>query len=91
MRFATFILRFLSYAIVLGAAYSVAEHYWVKEGLDLNESVSGYHAIATTVLTFAPVVLAFVASVARLLAIFVLFYLAGVVLTAPFALARLAG
>jgi hypothetical protein len=91
MRFATFILRFLSYAIVLGIAYGVAQNFWLQQGLDLNESLAGYHTIATTALTLAPLVLAIVAIVARPLAVFVLFYLVGAVLTAPFVLAHVVG
>jgi len=91
MRFATFIVRFLVYAIVLGVAYAISQNFWAQNGLDLNPNVAGYHALAVTVLTAAPFVLALVAIVARPLAIFVLFYLVGAALTAPFALARFAG
>ncbi len=91
MRFATFILRFLVYAIVLGVAYGVAQSFWVRQGLDLDVSLSGYHSIAITALTLAPLVLAIVAIVARPLAVFVLFYLVGAMLTAPFALAHVVG
>lgn len=91
MRFAVFIVRFLAYAIVLGIAYGIAQGYWTHEGLDLNADLAHYHALAVAVLMAAPIVLAIVASVARPLAIFVLCYLVGAVLTAPFALARLAG
>ncbi|MGH7661094.1 MAG: hypothetical protein ACRENA_09310 [Vulcanimicrobiaceae bacterium] len=91
MRFATFVLRFLSYAIVLGIAYGIAQDFWVREGLDRSESLAGYHSIAIAALTIAPLVLAVVAIVARPLALFVLFYLVGAVLTAPFALAHAAG
>jgi hypothetical protein len=91
MRFATFVLRFLSYAIVLGIAYGVAQNFWVQRGLDLNENLAGYHTVAITALTLAPLVLAVVAIVARRLAVFVLFYLVGAVLTAPFALSHVAG
>lgn len=88
MAFAMFIVRFLVYAIVLGGAYSIAQLFWTRNGLDFNSDLSGMHALAVTVLTFAPLVLALVAIVARPLAIFVLFYVVGAVLTAPFALAR---
>ena len=91
MRFAVFIVRFLTYAIVLGIAYGISQGYWSREGLDLNADLGAYHAAAVPVLMAAPLVLAIVATVARPLAIFILFYLVGAVLTAPFALARLAG
>ena len=91
MRFAVFIVRFLAYAIVLGIAYGIAQGFWTREGLDQSGDLANYHAVAVAVLMAAPLVLAIVATVARSLAIFVLCYLAGAVLTAPFALARLAG
>jgi len=91
MRFAAFLLRFLSYAIVLGIAYGIANGVWIKDGLDLNSSLAGYRALAIACLAIAPFVLAFVAIVARPLAVFVLFYLVGALLTAPFVLARFAG
>lgn len=84
-------MRFLSYAIVLGVAYGIAQRFWVQQGLDSSENLTGYHAIATLALTLAPLVLAIVAIVARPLAVFVLFYLVGAVLTAPFALAHVIG
>jgi hypothetical protein len=91
MRFAAFILRFLAYAIVLGATYGVAQSFWINRGLDLDTELSGFHAAGVTVLTFAPLGLAIIAIVARPVAIFGLFFLVGAMLTAPFALGRFAG
>jgi len=91
MRFAAFIVHFLLYAITLGIAYAIANGVWIQDGLDLNANLAGYHSLAVTCLAIAPFVLALVAMVARPLAVFVLFYLVGAVLTAPFALARFAG
>jgi uncharacterized RDD family membrane protein YckC len=91
MRFAAFIVRFLLYSLVLWAAYAVAQTQWTNNDLDLNETFTGLHSLGVSILTIAPFVLAVVAIVARPLAIFVLFYLVGVVLTAPFALARFGG
>lgn len=76
---------------MLGVAYGIAQSFWMQQGLDANESLAGYHAIAIAALTLAPLVLAIVAIVARPLAIFVLFYLVGAVLTAPFALSHVVG
>lgn len=88
MAFAMFILRFLAYAVVLGVTYAVAQMFWTRNGLDLVADLLGLHSLGVAVLTFAPLVLALVAIVARPLAIFILFYVVGAVLTAPFALAR---
>ena len=86
----TFLLRFLVYAIVIGVAYSVAQSFWVQDNLDTSTTFAGVHAIGTAILIVAPFVLAIVAAIARPLAIFVLFFLVGAMLTAPFALARVA-
>lgn len=84
-----FLLRFLLYAIVIGVAYSIAQRFWVQDNLDMSAPLAGIHAIGTAILIFAPFVLAVVALIARPLAIFVLFYLVGAMLTAPFVFARL--
>jgi hypothetical protein len=91
MRFASFIVRFLAYSVVLWATYALAQAEWTNANLDLNDSMLSVHALGVTVLTISPLLLAIVAIVARPLAIFVLFYLVGAVLTAPFALARFGG
>jgi hypothetical protein len=91
MQFAMFIVRFLAYALALGITYAIAQNIWTNKGLDLNDGLVSVHALGVAVLTFAPLVLAGIAIVARPLAIFVLFYLIGAVLTAPFALARFGG
>jgi hypothetical protein len=91
VRFAIFLLRFLIYAIVLGATYAIAQALWASHDLEAYSDLNGVHALGVTVLMVAPIALAVIAIVARPLAIFVLFYLVGAVLTAPFALARFAG
>lgn len=91
MRFAAFIVRFLAYSLVLWAAYAIAQTQWTHADLDLNDAFNSLHALGVIVLTVAPLVLAIVAIIARPVAIFVLFYLVGAVVTAPFALARFGG
>ncbi|HEY1728487.1 MAG TPA: hypothetical protein VGG22_08960 [Candidatus Baltobacteraceae bacterium] len=91
MRFAAFIVRFLAYSLVLWVAYAIAQAEWTNASLDLNDALTGLHSLGIAVLTVAPLVLAIVAIVARPVAIFVLFYLVGAVVTAPFALARFGG
>lgn len=91
MRFAAFIVRFLAYSIVLWLAYALAQAQWMNADLDLNDNMLSLHSIGIAVLTISPLVLAIVAIFARPLALFVLFYLVGAVLTAPFALARFGG
>ena len=88
MAFATFIIRFLVYAVALGVTYSIAQMLWTRNGLDLVGDLLGLHNLGVTVLTFSPLVLALIAVGARLLAVFALFFIMGAVLTAPFALAR---
>jgi hypothetical protein len=89
--FASFIVRFLVYAIVLGISYGIAQNVWTQDNLDANVAFSQLHAAGTTVIFVAPVVLALLAAVARPVAIFVLFYIVGAMMTAPFALARFVG
>jgi len=91
MRFAAFIVRFLAYSLVLWLAYAIAQAQWTNTDLDLNDALAGLHSAAVVVIAIAPLALAIVAIVARPLAIFVLFYLVGAVVTAPFALARFGG
>jgi len=88
---AAFLLRFLLNAIVIGAAYTIAQSFWTRIGLDVNPAFDGLHALGMAILIFAPFALAVVGIVARPFAIFVLFYLVGAMLTAPFALGRYAG
>ena len=89
--FAAFLLRFLLYAAVMGVAYQIAQTFWLRNGLDGIGALDGLHALGVGILMLAPIVLALVALVARPLAIFVLFYLVGAMLTAPFALAKYSG
>jgi hypothetical protein len=89
MGFATFLLRFIGYAIVMAIAYGIANFFWAQNGLDFVDTVQGLHSLAVVVVGVAPLILALVAIVARPVAVFLLFYIAGAIVTAPFALARL--
>lgn len=91
MRFAAFIVRFLAYSLILWVTYAIAQAQWTGADLDLNDNFGSLHSLGVSVLMISPLVLAIVAMIARPVAIFVLFYLVGAVLTAPFALARFGG
>jgi hypothetical protein len=90
--FATFVVRLVGYALALGIVARIAQALWVQRGLDGIAAVASLHAIGLTLLAVAPIVLALIgAGRLRYLAVFLAAFLAGAVVTAPFALARLAG
>jgi len=86
--FASFLIRFVGYALVMAVAYSLGSYLWTRNGLDGVDALSGFRALGFLLFVFAPFCLALVGVVARPLALFVLFYLVGAMLTAPFAFAR---
>ena len=89
---AGFIVRLVGYALALGVTARVAQSLWVGHDLDGNIDLQSFHDIGLGVLEIAPLVLALIGfGAARQLAIFIAAFLAGVALTAPFALARFAG
>lgn len=90
--FAGFVIRLVAYAVVLGVTARVADALWVHFGLDGNVDLQPWHDGALTTLLAAPVALALLGVGAlRPVAIFLAALLAGAALTAPFALARVAG
>ena len=90
--FTGFIVRLLGYALVLGIVSRVAEWLWVGRGLDASSTLQTFHDTGVTTLVVAPLVLALVGfGVLRPVAVFIAAFLVGAALTAPFALARLAG
>ena len=86
------LIRIVAYAVVLGIVSRVAEHLWVARALDGSLALQPLHDAGITTLVIAPVILA-LAGVGRLrpVAIFLAAFLCGAALTAPFALARVAG
>ena len=74
----------------MGAAYQLSQYFWTHNGLDVNTSLDDIRNYGMLAAALAPFILALVGIFARPLAVFVLFYLVGAMLTAPFALARFA-
>ena len=89
---AAFVVRLAAYAIALGIVGRLAEWLWDRRGLDLVTTLQAPHDTAMTILAVAPIGLALIGFGAlRALAVFAAAFLIGAALTAPFALARLAG
>jgi hypothetical protein len=84
-----FIIRLVGYALLIGIPARIAEYFWERASLDQVGPLHAPHAVAAAVVTVAPFVLAlFGFGALRRAAIFVALYIAGAVLTAPFAFAR---
>lgn len=89
---AGFILRLVAYALLLGAAFRFASYEWSLNGLDNVAALQPLHDGGVTALGVAPLVLAlFGFGRLRDAAVFVAFALAGAAISAPFAIARVAG
>ena len=89
---AGFFIRLVAYALVLGVVSRLAASMWVQFGLDGSIELQPCHDIGVEVLLIAPLPLALLGIGAlRQTALFVAAFLAGVALTAPFAIARFSG
>lgn len=89
---AGFIIRLAGYALLLEAVLRIAQAVWVRDGLDGIAGLQALHDTGLYTLYAAPIVLAlFGVGPLRRPAIFIAFFLAGAALTAPFAIARVAG
>ncbi|HXP91861.1 MAG TPA: hypothetical protein VN905_00190 [Candidatus Binatia bacterium] len=84
--FAGFIVRVITYVVVIGVALAIANSIWNFLDLDRSEELAALRNQVTPMLAIAPVVCALVAGPARSLGVFAVFYVVGAVLTAPFAL-----
>jgi hypothetical protein len=90
--FVAFVIRLVLYALLLGITSRLAQALWSNHGLDSVVELQGLHDGGITALMFAPIVLALIgAGRMRWVALFLAFFLAGVALTAPFALSHLVG
>jgi hypothetical protein len=90
--FAGFLIRLVAYALVLGVVARIAAALWVQFGLDGSIELQPFHDIGVEVLLIAPLPLAlFGIGALRGAALFITAFLAGVALTAPFAIARFTG
>jgi hypothetical protein len=86
-----YIMRLVGYALVIGIPARLAEWLWEQRHLDSVDQLQALHGTAILVFEIVPFVLAlFGFGRLRNLAVFVALVLDGALLTAPFALARLA-
>ena len=87
-----FVVRLVSYALLLGVVAYVAQTWWSASGLDDVAAARPLHDALALALVIAPVVLALIGFGAlRAVAVFAAWYLAGAALTAPWVCARVAG
>jgi hypothetical protein len=87
-----FLIRLIGYALLLGVSTRIAAAIWSRDGLDGVAGLQPFHDAAIIVLAVAAVVLALVGfGRLRAPAIFIGFFLAAAAVTAPFAIARVAG
>lgn len=85
----SFIIRLVGYALLVGVPARIAQYFWERAALDAAEPLRPAHDLAATVVTIAPFVLALIGGGAfRRVAVFIAMYLAGAMLTAPFAFVR---
>ena len=89
---ASFIIRLVFFALLLGACAYLFQTWWSGDGLDAVGRLRYFHDKTILVLRVAPLVLALI-GIGRLrsIAVFLAFLLAGAALTAPFVCARVAG
>ena len=86
-----FVIRLVGYALLLGISSRIAQNAWSDLGLDALASAQPLHDAGVLTLLIAPVPLALAGIGAlRGACVFVAFVLAGAVLTAPYAIARVA-
>jgi hypothetical protein len=87
-----FIIRLVSYALLLGVTSRVAQSLWSGYGLEEVRRLQHFHDVGAMALLVAPAVLALLGvGLLRQVAVFVAFYLVGSALTAPLVCARIAG
>jgi hypothetical protein len=85
------IVRVVGYGLVVGIPARLAEYFWQRAGLDRVDVLRAPHDTAIAIAIVATLLIALVGyGRLRKPAIFAAFYLAGALVTAPFAFARLA-
>ena len=87
--FASYLLRLVGYAIILGIATRIADAMWVQDGLDSFGQLQTWHGEGLTAMTWAPIVIAFISLAAPRIALFLAFLAIGAVLSEPYAFARM--
>jgi hypothetical protein len=89
---ANFIVRIFCYGVLIGIASRLGQLEWTANGLDAYVQLVPLHDAAVPALIVAPIALALV-GFGRLhgLCVFAGCFIAGAAITAPFAIARVAG
>jgi hypothetical protein len=89
---ANFIVRIFCYAVLFGIASRLGQFEWTANGLDTYAQLSPLHDLGVTTLAIAPLVLALVGfGRLRGICVFAGCFIAGAAITAPLAIARVAG
>lgn len=87
-----FVIRLIGWVLLLGCTARFADAVWTRDGLAGIAGLQGFHDAGMIALLGAPLVLAVLGfGPLRALTMFAGFFLAGAALTAPFAIARVAG
>ena len=87
-----FVIRLIGWALLLGCTARLSDAIWTNDGLTGIAGLQSFHDSGMIALLGAPVILALAgAGPLRAPVTFVGFFLAGAGLTAPFAIARVAG
>ena len=87
-----FVIRLIGWVLLLGCSARFADAVWTRDGLAGIAGLQNFHDTGMIALLGAPVILALLGfGSLRAAAMFVGFFLAGAALTAPFAIARVAG
>ena len=87
--FASYLIRLVGYAIIFGIATRIADFLWVQDGLEALDQLQGWHDEGVSVMTWAPIVVAFISLLAPRIALFLAFLAIGAALSAPYAFARI--
>jgi len=86
-----YIMRLVGYALLVGIPARLAQWFWEQRNLDAVDALQTLHSAAVFAVAFTPFVLAFFGfGRLRSAAVFIALALDGAVVTAPFALSRLA-
>lgn len=86
-----FIVRLVVYALLLALATRYAQATWLQDGLDHIGRLRHFHDLVRTIVLGAPVVAALFGGRLVSVGVFAIFFLIGVLLTAPYVIARVVG
>ena len=87
-----FVIRLIGWVLLLGCAARYVDAQWTARGLDQIDRLVAFHQHLLVALYAGAIILAIVGFGRwRAIAIFAGFFLAGIALTAPWAIARVVG